>query len=226
MNPPVTDRPNPFRIPEPFVVSFSGGRTSAYMLRRILDAFGGKLPAGGKVVFCNTGKERPETLDFVERCSVEWDVPVTWLEYRYESPVPCPTRDPDWPTLDDDPFGERTLRWDRWHQRARKARAKHAAKVEAELSRRKALPRSERKGLPRLRKDIGRHAVAEVNYATASRHGQPLEEVIAARNMLPNVMARFAPWNARFDQRPGIWSDWRGRIGITLSGSGPTSRNG
>src|SRR5262249_19633664 len=61
---------DPFRLAEPFVVSFSGGRTSGYMLRRILDAFAGRMPDGGKVIFCNTGKERPETLDFVERCSL------------------------------------------------------------------------------------------------------------------------------------------------------------
>jgi len=53
------------------------------MLRMTLDAFEGKLPDDIKVVFCNTGKERPETLDFVERCSIEWDVPIVWLEYRY-----------------------------------------------------------------------------------------------------------------------------------------------
>lgn len=40
-----------------------------------------------KVVFCNTGKERPETLDFVERCSQRWGVPVTWLEYRHTKGV-------------------------------------------------------------------------------------------------------------------------------------------
>lgn len=34
------------------------------------------------VMFSNTGKERPETLDFVNECSVRWNVPITWLEYR------------------------------------------------------------------------------------------------------------------------------------------------
>jgi 3'-phosphoadenosine 5'-phosphosulfate sulfotransferase (PAPS reductase)/FAD synthetase len=75
---------DPFLIAGPAVVSFSGGRTSGYMLRRVLDAHGSTLPADVKVVFCNTGKERPETLDFVERCACQWGVPVTWLEYRYE----------------------------------------------------------------------------------------------------------------------------------------------
>lgn len=73
---------NPFLITGPAVISFSGGRTSGLMLYRILEAHGGTLPEDVKVVFCNTGKERPETLDFVERCSCEWGVPVVWLEYR------------------------------------------------------------------------------------------------------------------------------------------------
>jgi hypothetical protein len=68
----------------PAVVSFSGGRTSGYMLYHILEAFGGTLPDNVKVVFCNTGKERPETLDFVERCSQRWGVSVVWLEYQYD----------------------------------------------------------------------------------------------------------------------------------------------
>lgn len=35
---------NPFYVEGPAVVSFSGGRTSAFMLRQILDAAGGTLP--------------------------------------------------------------------------------------------------------------------------------------------------------------------------------------
>lgn len=81
---------DPFLCAPPHAIHFSGGRTSAYMLRRHLDAHGGTLPDGVRVVFCNTGKERTETLDFVERCGLEWGVPVAWLEYRFrpeEKPV-------------------------------------------------------------------------------------------------------------------------------------------
>ena len=63
-------------------VSFSGGRTSAFMLYKILEAQNWVLPERCKVVFTNTGREMPETYDFVQRCSDEWGVPVTWLEYR------------------------------------------------------------------------------------------------------------------------------------------------
>ena len=72
---------NPFIIDEPTCISFSGGRTSAYMLWRVLEANGG-LPEEAVVCFANTGKEDEATLKFVNDCSVNWGVPITWLEYR------------------------------------------------------------------------------------------------------------------------------------------------
>jgi 3'-phosphoadenosine 5'-phosphosulfate sulfotransferase (PAPS reductase)/FAD synthetase len=74
---------DPFDLDQPALIAFSGGRTSAYMVRRILDSAGGRLPAGVRAVFCNTGKERPETLDFVRDCQLRWGVEVVWLEYRF-----------------------------------------------------------------------------------------------------------------------------------------------
>ena len=56
-------------------VSFSGGRTSAFMLYKILEAQNWVLPERCRVVFTNTGREMPETYDFVQRCSDEWGVP-------------------------------------------------------------------------------------------------------------------------------------------------------
>ena len=75
---------NPYRITPPFVVSFSGGRSSAFMLHNILDAYDGKLPEDGIVTFSNTGKEMPETLDFVKECGERWGVDIVWLELRVE----------------------------------------------------------------------------------------------------------------------------------------------
>jgi 3'-phosphoadenosine 5'-phosphosulfate sulfotransferase (PAPS reductase)/FAD synthetase len=112
---------DPFLLDRPAVVSFSGGRTSGYMLRRVLDAFGGALPPDLVVIFCNTGKERPQTLDFVERCSAEWGVSIVWLEYCRAAP----------------------------------------------------------------------HRFLVTNYATASRHGQPFDQLIATKKMLPNVAVRY-----------------------------------
>lgn len=72
---------NPYILPEGNVlISFSGGRTSGYMLHQILEANGG-LPDRAKVTFANTGREMPETLDFVQECSDRWNVPIAWLEY-------------------------------------------------------------------------------------------------------------------------------------------------
>lgn len=73
---------NPYLIEGPALVSFSGGRTSAYMLRQILDAHGGQLPDDVHVCFANTGKERWETLRFVHECATRWGVHVRWLEWR------------------------------------------------------------------------------------------------------------------------------------------------
>ena len=71
-----------FKITEPAVISFSGGRTSAYMLYQILQAYNGKLPDDLIVCFANTGKEMPQTLDFVQACSENWNVKIHWLELR------------------------------------------------------------------------------------------------------------------------------------------------
>lgn len=73
---------DPFLIEGPAVISVSGGRTSGYMLWRIIQAHGGKLPDDVRAIFANTGKEMPETLDFVQEMSERWAVPITWVEYR------------------------------------------------------------------------------------------------------------------------------------------------
>jgi len=76
---------NPFLIDEPTVISFSGGRTSAYLLWRVLQANKG-LPDEAIVCFANTGKEEEATLEFVRDCSVNWNVPIHWVEYRANDP--------------------------------------------------------------------------------------------------------------------------------------------
>ena len=72
---------DPFLITGPALISFSGGRTSAHMLWRILQAHGGTLPPDVVVAFANTGKEREETLRFVHECGSRWGVDIVWLEF-------------------------------------------------------------------------------------------------------------------------------------------------
>jgi 3'-phosphoadenosine 5'-phosphosulfate sulfotransferase (PAPS reductase)/FAD synthetase len=103
----------------PTVISFSGGRTSAYLLYKILEANNG-LPPESVVCFCNTGKEEIATINFVRDCSVNWNVPIVWLEYRSSDPK-----------------------------------------------------------------------FAVVDYETASRNGEPFDQLIKQRNYLPNMVARF-----------------------------------
>jgi 3'-phosphoadenosine 5'-phosphosulfate sulfotransferase (PAPS reductase)/FAD synthetase len=76
---------DPFIIDGPTLWSFSGGRTSAYMLWRALQAYGGKLPDDHVVAFANTGKEREETLRFVYECGSRWGVEIVWLEFLARS---------------------------------------------------------------------------------------------------------------------------------------------
>lgn len=46
-----------YKIELPALIAFSGGRTSGYMLRQVLDAFNGQ-PKELYVLFCNTGEEQ------------------------------------------------------------------------------------------------------------------------------------------------------------------------
>ena len=76
---------SPYFIDEPASISFSGGRTSAYMLWRVLEAHGGQLRDDTHILFANTGKEMPQTLDFIKACGDNWGVDITWLEYAGRS---------------------------------------------------------------------------------------------------------------------------------------------
>ncbi|MCO6471869.1 MAG: phosphoadenosine phosphosulfate reductase family protein [Saprospiraceae bacterium] len=60
-------------------ISFSGGRTSAYMSHLLLT--NEKYKAFQKVfIFANTGKEREETLNFVHQCDKHFGMDLTWVE--------------------------------------------------------------------------------------------------------------------------------------------------
>ena len=130
------------------VVSFSGGRTSGFMLHEILKANDG-LPERCKVVFANTGREMPETLEFVQECSDRWGIPITWVEYDSLS-------------------------------------------------------------------NIG---FAKVNFKTASRNGEPFDQMINDDKRLPDAVRRFCTRKlkirpaTRYLQSLG-WKKWGNAVGI------------
>lgn len=77
---------NPYKVPQPFVVSLSGGRTSGFLLWHVLSAFGGSIPDGSHVVFANTGKEHEATLVFLNDIAREWNVDIAWVERMFDEP--------------------------------------------------------------------------------------------------------------------------------------------
>lgn len=139
-----------FRIDSPTCISFSGGRTSAYMLWRVLQENNG-LPKEAIVCFANTGKEDEATLEFVRDCGEKWGVPIVWLEYQ------------------------------------RAEETKDRFKV--------------------------------VSFETASRDGEPFEELIRSRNYLPNPVSRFCTVELkvrtihRYLKSIG-WTEWDSMLGI------------
>ena len=60
------------------IINFSGGRTSAYMTKRLID----EGLTDYIVCFQNTGKELPQTLDFINECDKRWNLNIVWVEYR------------------------------------------------------------------------------------------------------------------------------------------------
>lgn len=131
------------------VISFSGGRTSGFLLYHVLKAHGGELPDNTVVLFQNTGKERVETLDFIQEVGDRWKVPIVWLEWRNEKP--------------------------RYRQ---------------------------------------------VNHTTASRNGEPFEELITVRSYLPNPIARLCTYNLKvktcheYIKHELEWDEWDMMVGI------------
>lgn len=59
------------------IINFSGGRTSAYMTKRLID----EGLTDYIIIFQNTGREGPQTYDFINECSKQWNVKITWIEY-------------------------------------------------------------------------------------------------------------------------------------------------
>lgn len=62
------------------LISFSGGRTSAYMAWWIITNLSHLYNI--IVVFANTGKEKEETLEFIDKCDKHFGLKLVWLEYE------------------------------------------------------------------------------------------------------------------------------------------------
>jgi hypothetical protein len=62
-------------------ISFSGGQTSGYLLRKLMDANPQTFDRDFAVDFANTGREFNQTLDFVRDVEMKWGVRINWLEY-------------------------------------------------------------------------------------------------------------------------------------------------
>lgn len=143
----------PYRVEGPALISVSGGRTSGFMLRQIIDAHGGKLPDDVIPVFCNTGREHEATLKFLHEIETRW-CPIVWLEYRYR------------------PDAERI------------------------------------------------HGLEVVSYCSASRQGEPFEQMIRAKNFLPNPVMRLCTSELkirtgnRYAKDVLGWAEWTRAVGL------------
>lgn len=71
----------PYLITGPAQIGISGGRTSGHMVYKILEAHGGTLPPDVHLFFQNTGKEREETLVFIDQIAKRWNVNIVWMEW-------------------------------------------------------------------------------------------------------------------------------------------------
>ena len=65
------------------LISFSGGRTSAYMMFMILNSEKFKEEYDFKIVFANTGKEHEGTLEFVRDCAKNFNCEIVWIEAKH-----------------------------------------------------------------------------------------------------------------------------------------------
>lgn len=62
------------------LITFSGGRTSAYMAWYLHNEWEDRDNWEKIVVFANTGKEAEGTLFFVDECAQEWGIDIKWIE--------------------------------------------------------------------------------------------------------------------------------------------------
>ena len=69
------------KINKLLVCTFSGGRTSAFM-GQFLNTYDKYKDYDKVFLFANTGKEKEETLKFIDQCDKQWNLNVVWLEAK------------------------------------------------------------------------------------------------------------------------------------------------
>jgi hypothetical protein len=69
---------------EKLLISFSGGRTSAYMTNILLNCEKYKEKFEYIIVFANTGKEHEGTLEFVRDCEINFGHKIHWIEAKHK----------------------------------------------------------------------------------------------------------------------------------------------
>lgn len=70
------------------VVSFSGGRTSAYMVYLIEEMRkSGEFTGNVEYIFMDTGAEHPKTYEFIKRCVEHFDIKLTCLQGDFEQAI-------------------------------------------------------------------------------------------------------------------------------------------
>jgi len=78
------------------VISFSGGRTSAYMTWWLLNIWEDRHNWEMLIVFANTGLEAEGTLFFIDECAAEWNIPIIWVEGVYKDATGKPFSKKGW----------------------------------------------------------------------------------------------------------------------------------
>lgn len=66
------------------VVSFSGGRTSAYLCHLMLEKFGAENVS---IVYMDTGFEHPSTYNFIRNCAEWFKSSITFLRGDFSNPL-------------------------------------------------------------------------------------------------------------------------------------------
>lgn len=100
---------------EKLLVTFSGGETSAFMAQYLNKNMQDKYEM--LFVFANTGVESSETLDFVNKCELEFGIKIHWIEAKVYHGIRkgcgfnlvdynTATRNTDWKSRDNTPFEE------------------------------------------------------------------------------------------------------------------------